>query len=1174
MKQLITCLILLVSGFIVPAGAQTGSLPLVFVPNEGQWDGPFLYKGQCQNADLYLEKGGITYLVAHNENAARVHAFKEGETMVPPVLSFHAYRMKWLGGNQVFKTRSSKKQSYYHNYYLDKDPARWKGGVGVYGNVDFENVYPDIDLHFGSEKGHLKYDFIVKPGADPDAIRLAFEGADKLELSAGNLLIHTSVGVVTEMAPYAFQYIDGELKEVPCKYKLRGNELSFHFPRGYDRDVMLTIDPTTVFATLTGSVADNWGFTATYDNEGNLYAGGIVSSNGYPTTIGAFQLTFSGGTAGTQMPSDISISKFNPQGTALIYSTYIGGTENDMPHSLVVDHDNNLIVAGKSLSSNYPVTANAFDQQHNNNYDIIVTKFNPSGTGIIGSTFVGGSGDDGINRSASFTGNRNFLNYNYGDGSRSEVIVDDAGNIYVAASSRSTNFPVTTNAAKSTIGGDQDGVFFKLNPSLTTMLYCTYIGGSADDAAYVLTLDTAQAHIYVSGGTASSDFHTNVTAGSWRSSYQGGIADGYICRFQNGGAYTLQKATFIGTSAYDQCYGIQIDLENNVYAMGQTMGAFPVSPGVYSNPGSRHFLIKLDNMLSTAAYSTVFGNGASNVPNLSLVAFLVDTCQNVYISGWGGTANSPTTTVGLPVSPDAFRSNTDGNDFYFIVLSKNALSLLFASFFGVDGKGEHVDGGTSRFDPQGVVYQAMCASCGGGTGFPSTPGAYSQINGSPNCNLGAVKIAFNLGSVNAVASASPNVSGCAPLFVQFGNASTNATSYNWNFGDGTAPSTLDTPGHTFTNPGVYNVRMVAINPNACKTHDTVFLQIVVSDDTLRADFDYALLDTCTNPRVMITNTSLPMPGRSLTDATFQWFFGDNTSSSGINPGSHSYGGPGVYELMMVMTDTMACNSPDTVVKLVEINQIFVDAGFSIPDTICVGDTTLFTNTSTNATSFQWTFGNGQGGSTDEHARHTFTEPGTFVVTLRSFNPTSCNKADSITRTITVNPNPTASFSFTPLLPETNVPTTFHNQSQNATRYQWSFGDGQGSTEEHPVHNYNRSGTYTVCLTAFNSLGCKARVCKPVTADILPLADVPTAFTPNGDGANDVLYVRGYSIQTLDFKIFNRWGEMVFETQNQSKGWDGTYKGKPQEMEAYGYTLFVVFYDGTTLKKQGNITLLR
>jgi gliding motility-associated-like protein len=277
---------------------------------------------------------------------------------------------------------------------------------------------------------------------------------------------------------------------------------------------------------------------------------------------------------------------------------------------------------------------------------------------------------------------------------------------------------------------------------------------------------------------------------------------------------------------------------------------------------------------------------------------------------------------------------------------------------------------------------------------------------------------------------------------------------------------------------------------------------------------------------------------------------------------------------MVMTDTMACNSPDTVVKLVEINQIFVDAGFSIPDTICVGDTTLFTNTSTNATSFQWTFGNGQGGSTDEHARHTFTEPGTFVVTLRSFNPTSCNKADSITRTITVNPNPTASFSFTPLLPETNVPTTFHNQSQNATRYQWSFGDGQGSTEEHPVHNYNRSGTYTVCLTAFNSLGCKARVCKPVTADILPLADVPTAFTPNGDGANDVLYVRGYSIQTLDFKIFNRWGEMVFETQNQSKGWDGTYKGKPQEMEAYGYTLFVVFYDGTTLKKQGNITLLR
>jgi len=145
---------------------------------------------------------------------------------------------------------------------------------------------------------------------------------------------------------------------------------------------------------------------------------------------------------------------------------------------------------------------------------------------------------------------------------------------------------------------------------------------------------------------------------------------------------------------------------------------------------------------------------------------------------------------------------------------------------------------------------------------------------------------------------------------------------------------------------------------------------------------------------------------------------------------------------------------------------------------------------------------------------------------------------------------------------------------NAVRYQWKFGDGAYSTEVSPVHGYNRTGTYEVCLTAYNEQGCWDRICRTVSADITPLADVPTGFSPNGDGSNDVLYVRGYSIQTLDFKVFNRWGEKVFETQDQNVGWDGTFKGKPQEMDAFAYTLQVVFLDGTTFKKQGNVTLLR
>lgn len=1173
MNRISTLLTIFFLCFLKATAQQEAALPLLFVPNEGQWKNPFLYKGISPNADIYLEQGGITYLVGDGANPEKIHEFKEkgGDE---PILKYHAYRMKWLGANTNAQTVRNKKQSFYHNYFLGNDPKRWKGNVGVFGSIDYKEIYPKIDLHLSSEKGYVKYDFIVTAGADPDNIQLAYEGLDGIRIEDGNLLLQTSVGVIKEMAPYAYQYVDGVLKEVPCKYKLDGNTIKFHFPKGFDKSVNLIIDPTIVFATLTGSTADNWGFSATYDQQGNLYAGGIASGLGYPTTNGAFQVTYGGSTW------DIAITKFNASGSLPIYSTYIGGAQDEMPHSLVVDNANELVVAGKTASSDYPVTAGAFDGSFNNGFDIVVTKFNAAGTGLIGSTFVGGSGNDGVNIATGFSGDQTTLRYNYGDGFRSEVIVDDAANVYVAGSTRSNDFPVTANAAKNTLGGNQDGVFFKLNPTLTSMLYSTFIGGSNDDAAYVLALDTAQSHVYVAGGTKSTDFHTAVTTGAWQNLYQGGMSDGYICRFLNSGAYTLQKATFVGTGSYDQCYGIQTDLENGVYAMGQTLGAFPVSAGVYSNPGSRQFLVKLDSMLNTAIYSTVFGSGATAVPNISPVAFLVDTCQNVYISGWGGIITPGSSTTNLPVTGNAFQATTDGNDFYFIVLSKNALSLLFASYFGSPIKTEHVDGGTSRFDPDGVVYQAICASCAGintpqSSSFPATPGAYSSTKGSPatNCNLGALKIAFNLGSVDAEASANPSTTGCAPLTVNFGNTSSNATSYVWDFDDGTGTSTATTPTHTFTNPGSYNVMMVAINPNACKTHDTVYLTIVVSDDTIHADFNFTLMDTCTNPRVSITNTSLAMPGHTLANATFQWFFGDGGSFTGQNPGAHNYA-PGTYNIMMIMTDPDACNSPDTVIKQVVIDQLLVDANFQGPDKICIGDTVHFTNTSVNGNTYQWTFGDGSGIVTTQDASHVYTTPGTYTIKLVAINPNTCNKIDSLQRTVTVSSVPTAAFSYTPLIPETNVPTNFHNQSQNATHYQWTFGDGSGSTEEDPTHSFNRTGTYEVCLTAYNEQGCSSKVCKMISADILPLADVPTAFSPNGDGSNDVLYVRGYSIQTMDFKVFNRWGELVFETQNQSVGWDGTFKGKPQEMDAFAFTLQVTFFDGTTFKKQGNVTLLR
>lgn len=1145
------------------------SKPIVFVPNLGQWESNFLYKGLSGNADIYLETNGVTYVVGDaNNNQKRVDA-KEGRLKGEQTLSFHAYKTIWKNANTNARLANLSPESYYHNYYLGKDPSRWKGNVGVYKNVIYNNIYKNIDVSYYSEDGNLKYDFIVKPGGNINDIVLQFQGTDGLQLNDGLLTIKTSVGNIIELKPYTYQYIDGKKVEVTARYKLKNNEISFVIDKSYNNKYNLIIDPTIVFASLTGSTADNWGFTATYDAAGNLYGGGIVNGNGYPTSLGAFRTTFSGGTS-PNMPCDVAISKFNAVGNSLLYSTYLGGFGDDMPHSMVVDNTDRLIVVGKTFSTNFPVTGGVVQQAFGGGEsDIFVTKFNVNGTALDASTFLGGSGTDGINISSGFDAQAGTLKYNYGDNSRSEVIVDNQNNIYLVANTQSTNFPVTLNAAKNSRSGFQDAIFVKYNPALTTMLYSSYLGGNGEDAAYVIALDKNQSNIFIAGGTNSSDFFTNYAGGSLGSNYKGEI-DGFIIKIQNSGNFNVLRATYIGTPQYDQVYGIQLDNSNNVYVMGQTLGNFPVSGGVYNNPGSRQFVQKIDNNLNTSIYSTVFGNGPASVPNLSLVAFLVDTCENVYMSGWGGTSITPgSTTQGLPITQDAFQSNTDGSDFYFIVLSKNAQNLLFGSFFGAFNKGEHVDGGTSRFDPKGIVYQSMCASCGQGNSFPSTPGAFATVKGGQNCNMGVVKIAFNLGSVDAVADANPNTKGCAPFTVTFNNNSSNAINYAWDFGDGLGTSNAISPTYVYNTPGVYKVKLVATNPNACVVIDSTFITITVTNDTLSPAFTHKLIDSCVNFTVQFTNTSHTPTNNN----TYSWSFGDGTFSSAQNPPIHSYPGPGTYNVLLKINNPDACDNPDSVMQVITITNNNVEAILDPIDNLCTNDSILFNNTSFNATSYFWDFGDGRT-STQQNPVLIYTTAGNYTITFVAINPASCNGTDTLVLNVDVKDGPIADFTYLPLQPEKNTPVKFRNHSVGANRYAWSFGDDRYSNEFEPVHEYYKSGTYKVCLTAYNEYDCDNTVCKNVTAIVQNVVDVPTGFSPNGDGKNDRLYVRGYNIATIDFKIYNRWGVKVYDSNDINEGWDGMYKEVVQEMDAFAWTLTVEFRDGTKTTKKGNVTLLQ
>jgi gliding motility-associated-like protein len=256
----------------------------------------------------------------------------------------------------------------------------------------------------------------------------------------------------------------------------------------------------------------------------------------------------------------------------------------------------------------------------------------------------------------------------------------------------------------------------------------------------------------------------------------------------------------------------------------------------------------------------------------------------------------------------------------------------------------------------------------------------------------------------------------------------------------------------------------------------------------------------------------------------------------------------------------------------------VKAAFTTPSTGCLPYTPVFKNTSTGGQTWLWEFSDGFTSTAFEPV-HLFSSAGTYQVRLIASNPNTCNLVDtSAWFTITVYPSPTPDFSFSPDPPLENTPTTFiNNSSPDAIRFKWMFGDGDSliTTSRGPViHQYNSTGTFDACLTAYNQIGCDSTVCKQVKANIVSLVDVPNAFTPSSGDINSVVYVKGFGIAKMQFVIWNRWGQKVFETNNRNQGWDGKYKGALQPMDVYAYTLSVEFSDGTKTTRKGDITLIR
>ncbi len=803
-----------------------------FIPNGGQWPSAVKYRIGIQNGALFLRDGGLSYVLYDGEAVKQKHeqAHTPSLANLSNSIRHHAVNMQLRGAAQGIQPEQQNGSETRYNFYHGNDRSKWASGLQAWKQVSYPEIYPNTNWVIYTSDHGIKYDFHLKPGADPNLIRMQFTGAESVSIRNNTLYIKTSLGDIIEQAPVAWQEENGIKTMVGCAFhQYEDGSIGFDV-ESYDHSQLLTLDPQLIFATYSGSTDDNWGYSATYDNAGNGYSAGIVFGPNFPTTTGAYEEDFGGGQL------DIGILKYTPDGSNALYVTYMGGSNMELPHSMIVNEYDELIVFGTTGSADFPMTNGSYSTvfkggpsvsfengyiQIVNGLDMFVSRLSTDGSQLLGSTYVGGTGNDGFNGALAF---------NYADEIRGALWVDGDNNIYVGTSTTSNDFPVTPGAIQGTYGGgNQDGVVVRLNGNLSQLDWATYLGGSDDDGIFYLVVDADQRAI-VTGGTRSTNFPT--TTGAYQTTNNGNT-DGFVSVIDSAGT-TLIGSTYIGSPNYDQSFIVGADKTDFIYIFGQTQatGDFYNINTAIGVSGGNQYLMKFNPTLTNVIWSNAFGN-ASGVPDITPTALLVDLCDKIYCTGWGGVINSNfpfSGTTGLITTPDAFQSTTDGNDFYLYVMDNQAQTLEYASFLGGPNSLDHVDGGTSRFDRKGVIYQSICGGCGGQSDFPGiTPNSFSPTNNSSNCNNLLVKFDFESPiTVSAFASITDPI-GCAPYTADFSNTSVNADLFSWRIGD-TEISTAPNFTYTFTQSGTYEVVLIASSSLTCNGSDTVSLTVKVISD--------------------------------------------------------------------------------------------------------------------------------------------------------------------------------------------------------------------------------------------------------------------------------------------------------------------------------------------------------
>jgi hypothetical protein len=675
--------------------ADYGKLPLSFEANEGQTDGRVKFLSRGSGYGLYLTSDeAVLALNGHPcKSGAPAHSSQSSQernqagcgsddAVVTMRLAGRANLTASLAGEEPLPGTA--------NYFVGGDPAAWRTAVPTYAKVRYTDVYPGVDLLYYGNQRQLEYDFAVAPHADPRAIRLQFSGVTKLKLDPdGDLIVSAKNGDIAFRKPVIYQERDGRRDLIAGRFTLgRRHTVSFAL-NDYDHSRPLIIDPVLAYSTYLGGSGINNGdaaFAIAVDSSGDAYVTGMTDSVNFPLTSGSYQQTNKGAANST---FNAFVTKMNATGTALVYSTYLGGSATTQALALAVDGSGSAYVTGMTFATDFPTTSGAYQTASVANsagYTAFVTKLNAAGTALEYSTYLGGSGNGG---GTGDTGNA--------------IAVDSSSDVYVAGATYSANFPVTAGAYQTTnrdeANNQQSAFVTKLNASGSALVYSTYLGGSAgngqSDVANALAVD-GSGDVYLTGQAGSSDFPT--TAGAYQTTNPASANSttvAFVSELNPSGS-SLLYSTFLGGSEGASGSALAVDASGDAYVTGFAKYTdFPVTAGAFqaTNNGSalnvsNAFVAKLNPTGSALLYSTYLGGSGLEISAFdkdgdSASGLVVDAAGDAYVTGVAFSSN-------FPVTSGAYQTTNNGSanstyNAFVTELNPTGAALLYSTFIGGSG---------------------------------------------------------------------------------------------------------------------------------------------------------------------------------------------------------------------------------------------------------------------------------------------------------------------------------------------------------------------------------------------------------------------------------------------------------------------------------------------------------